>query len=61
MTVKDALRSGYDEGCGGAWHPEEQQLANKFKLAKEQVHAALCGNNWIYYFLSICFVPTHSD
>ncbi|CAH2091865.1 unnamed protein product [Euphydryas editha] len=44
LTVKDALRSGYDEGCGGAWGPEEQQLAAKLSTAKEQVHIALCDN-----------------
>lgn len=43
LTVKDAIRSGYDEGCGGAWGPHEQQLAAKLSAAKEQVHAALCG------------------
>ncbi|XP_045492463.1 cysteine--tRNA ligase, cytoplasmic [Colias croceus] len=44
LTVKDALRSGYDEGCGGEWSPEEQQLSNKIATVKEQVHAALCDN-----------------
>ncbi|CAG9791900.1 unnamed protein product [Diatraea saccharalis] len=44
LTVKDALRSGYDEGCGGTWALEEQQLAAKLSAAKEQVHAALCDN-----------------
>ncbi|XP_045533882.1 cysteine--tRNA ligase, cytoplasmic [Papilio machaon] len=44
LTVKDALRSGYDEGCGGQWGPEEQQLAAKLSTVKEQVHAALCDN-----------------
>ncbi|XP_028156308.1 cysteine--tRNA ligase, cytoplasmic isoform X4 [Ostrinia furnacalis] len=44
LTVKDALRSGYDEGCGGAWGPEEQQLSSKLSSVKEQVHAALCDN-----------------
>lgn len=43
LTVKDALRSGYEEGCGGVWGPEEQQLASKLSSVKEQVHAALCG------------------
>ncbi|KAL0883813.1 hypothetical protein ABMA27_015903 [Loxostege sticticalis] len=44
LTVKDALRSGYEEGCGGVWGPEEQQLASKLSSVKEQVHAALCDN-----------------
>lgn len=44
LTVKDALRSGYDEGCGGVWDEQEQQLSNKLTAAKEQVHAALCDN-----------------
>ncbi|KOB79473.1 Cysteinyl-tRNA synthetase [Operophtera brumata] len=44
LTVKDAIRSGYAEGCGGAWCAEEQQLSDKYSAAKEQVHAALCGN-----------------
>lgn len=44
LTVKDALRSGYDEGCGGEWGPEEQQLSAKISSVKEQVHAALCDN-----------------
>ncbi|XP_075972800.1 cysteine--tRNA ligase, cytoplasmic [Anticarsia gemmatalis] len=44
LTVKDALRSGYDEGCGGEWGPEEQQLSAKLSAVKEQVHAALCDN-----------------
>ncbi|XP_026747032.1 cysteine--tRNA ligase, cytoplasmic [Trichoplusia ni] len=44
LTVKDALRSGYDEGCGGVWDAEEQQLSAKLTSVKEQVHAALCDN-----------------
>ncbi|CAH2268188.1 jg8194 [Pararge aegeria aegeria] len=44
LTVKDAIRSGYDEGCGGAWGAEEQQLLAKLSAVKEQVHAALCDN-----------------
>ncbi|XP_026763086.2 cysteine--tRNA ligase, cytoplasmic isoform X2 [Galleria mellonella] len=44
LTVKDALRSGYAEGHGGCWGPEEQQLSAKLTKAKEQVHAALCDN-----------------
>ncbi|CAH0397272.1 unnamed protein product [Chilo suppressalis] len=44
LTVKDALRSGYDEGCGGVWGPDEQQLAAKLSSVKEQVHSALCDN-----------------
>ncbi|KAM3968100.1 LOW QUALITY PROTEIN: cysteine--tRNA ligase, cytoplasmic [Aphomia sociella] len=44
LTVKDALRSGYAEGCGGIWGPEEQQLSDKLTQVKEQVHAALCDN-----------------
>lgn len=43
LTVKDALRSGYDEGCGGSWGKEEQQLSAKFSSVKEQVHTCLCG------------------
>ncbi|XP_047023337.1 cysteine--tRNA ligase, cytoplasmic [Helicoverpa zea] len=44
LTVKDALRSGYDEGCGGVWDAEERALSNKLSAVKEQVHAALCDN-----------------
>lgn len=44
LTVKDALRSSYDEGCGGGWEPEEQRLFAKLSMAKDQVHAALCDN-----------------
>ncbi|KAG6453785.1 hypothetical protein O3G_MSEX008331 [Manduca sexta] len=44
LTVKDALRNGYDEGCGGSWGPEEKQLSAKLTAVKEQVHAALCDN-----------------
>ncbi|XP_052751612.1 cysteine--tRNA ligase, cytoplasmic-like [Galleria mellonella] len=44
LTVKDALRSGYAEGNGGSWGPEEQQLSSKLTQVKEQVHAALCDN-----------------
>ncbi|XP_059060024.1 cysteine--tRNA ligase, cytoplasmic-like [Achroia grisella] len=44
LTVKDALRSGYAEGSGGCWGPEEQQLSTKFTQVQEQVHAALCDN-----------------
>ncbi|XP_046978679.1 cysteine--tRNA ligase, cytoplasmic [Vanessa cardui] len=44
LTVKDALRSGYDEGSGGPWGPEEQLLSAKLSNAKEQVHRALCDN-----------------
>lgn len=44
LTVKDALRSGYQEGCGGQWGPEEQTLAAKLTSVKEQVHEALCDN-----------------
>ncbi|CAG9090789.1 unnamed protein product [Plutella xylostella] len=44
LTVKDAIRSGYDEGCGGAWGAAEQVLASKLSRAREGVHAALCDN-----------------
>lgn len=44
LTVKDAIRSGYEEGCGGSWDEEEQQLYAKISAAKEQVHACLCDN-----------------
>ncbi|XP_073963672.1 cysteine--tRNA ligase, cytoplasmic [Choristoneura fumiferana] len=44
LTVKDALRAGYDEGCGGEWRDEERALAGKLSATKEQVHAALCDN-----------------
>ncbi|KAL4703377.1 hypothetical protein ACJJTC_011166 [Scirpophaga incertulas] len=44
LTVKDALRSGFDEGCGGSWGPEEQLLSAKLSSVKEQVHAAFCDN-----------------
>ncbi|XP_052738047.1 cysteine--tRNA ligase, cytoplasmic [Bicyclus anynana] len=44
LTVKDAIRAGYDSGCGGAWNAEDQQLWSKLSSAKEQVHAALCDN-----------------
>ncbi|CAK1578254.1 unnamed protein product [Parnassius mnemosyne] len=44
LTVKDALRSGYEEGCGGLWGPEEQHLSAKLSAVKDQVHAALCDN-----------------
>lgn len=44
LTVKDALRSGYAEGCGGGWRADDQQLAAKLSAVKEQVHAALCDN-----------------
>ncbi|XP_041972684.1 cysteine--tRNA ligase, cytoplasmic [Aricia agestis] len=44
LTVKDALRSGYDEASGGSWGLEEQQLSAKLSATKEQVHAALCDN-----------------
>ncbi|XP_049865234.1 cysteine--tRNA ligase, cytoplasmic [Pectinophora gossypiella] len=44
LTVKDALRSGYGEGCGGGWSADEQLLAGKLSAAKEQVHAAFCDN-----------------
>ncbi|GBP43426.1 Cysteine--tRNA ligase, cytoplasmic [Eumeta japonica] len=44
LTVKDAMRSGYDEGCGGVWEAEEQQLHRKLCDVKAQVHAALCDN-----------------
>ncbi|XP_022114534.2 cysteine--tRNA ligase, cytoplasmic [Pieris rapae] len=44
LTVKDALRSGYDDGCGGCWDDFEQQLSNKLTSVKAQVHAALCDN-----------------
>ncbi|KAJ8724948.1 hypothetical protein PYW07_015906 [Mythimna separata] len=50
LTVKDALRSGYDEGCGGVWDAEELQLSNKLSAVKEQVHAALCGE-FSYYII----------
>ncbi|XP_037302577.1 cysteine--tRNA ligase, cytoplasmic-like [Manduca sexta] len=36
LTVKDALRNGYDEGCGGSWGPEEKQLSAKLTAVKEQ-------------------------
>ncbi|XP_050676965.1 cysteine--tRNA ligase, cytoplasmic [Leptidea sinapis] len=44
LTVKDAIRSGYDEGCGGVWTDSEQQLSAKLTAVKEQVHEALCDN-----------------
>ncbi|XP_068627700.1 cysteine--tRNA ligase, cytoplasmic [Battus philenor] len=44
LTVKDALRSGYEEGCGGVWGQEEQNLSAKLSAVKEQVHTALCDN-----------------
>lgn len=44
LTVKDAIRSGYEEGCGGSWDEEEQQLYAKISAAKEQVHACLSDN-----------------
>ncbi|XP_045763449.1 cysteine--tRNA ligase, cytoplasmic [Maniola jurtina] len=44
LTVKDAIRSGYDAGCGGAWGSPERQLAARLSATKEQVHAALCDN-----------------
>lgn len=50
--MKDALRSGYQEGCGGEWGPEEQQLAAKITSVKEQVHAALCGMHFCSIFLT---------
>lgn len=43
LTVKDALRCGYDADCGGVWEPAEQALFTKLSAVKEQVHAALCG------------------
>lgn len=48
LTVKDALRAGYQEGFGGPWNPEEQQLAHKLSAARAQVHAALCGTYCAY-------------
>ncbi|CAK1551714.1 unnamed protein product [Leptosia nina] len=44
LTVKDSLRNGYDEGCGGVWDEQEQQLSDKLSAVKEQVHEALCDN-----------------
>ncbi|XP_013185921.2 cysteine--tRNA ligase, cytoplasmic isoform X2 [Amyelois transitella] len=44
LTVKDALRSGYAEGCGGGWGAAERALADKLSAVREQVHAALCDN-----------------
>ncbi|XP_061706093.1 cysteine--tRNA ligase, cytoplasmic [Cydia pomonella] len=44
LTVKDAMRAGYDEGCGGSWGDEERVLAAKLQATKDQVHAALCDN-----------------
>ncbi|KAJ2950710.1 hypothetical protein O0L34_g8970 [Tuta absoluta] len=44
LTVKDAMRSGYDEGNGGPWSAADDALASKLSQAKEQVHIALCDN-----------------